>query len=134
MDLIYILYWTKFICTAMNRNHLQSQEEIFALDNFHFLQVSLFLQCCITACCCSVTKSCLTLCDPMDFRVPGFPVLHDLPEFAQIHVHWVSDTMQPSCPLLLPCPPALNLSQHQGLFQWVGSLHQVVKVLTKYNT
>ena len=79
---------SKFICTAMNRNHLQSREEIFALGNFHFLLVSLFLQCCITTCCCcSVAKSCLTLCDPVDFSVPGFPVLHDLLEFAQMHVH-----------------------------------------------
>ena len=134
MDLIYILYWTKFICTAMNRNHLQSREEIFALGNFHFLLVSLFLQCCITTCCCcSVAKSCLTLCDPVDFSVPGFPVLHDLLEFAQMHVHWVSGTMQPSHPQLLPSPPALNLSQRWGIFQWAGSSHQVIKVLTKYN-
>ena len=67
-------------------------------------------------CCCSVAKSCLTLCDPMDCSTPGFPVLHYLPEFTQTHVHWVGDAIQPSHPLLLPSP-ALNLSQHQGLFQ-----------------
>ena len=60
---------------------------------------------------------------------PGSPVLHYLLEFAQIHVHWVSDAIQPSLPLSSPSPPALNLSQHQGLFQWVDSLHQVAKVL-----
>ena len=60
--------------------------------------------------------------------MPGFPVLHCLPEFAQIHVHWVSDAIQPSHPLPPSSPPAFNLSQHQGLFQWVGSLHQVAKV------
>ena len=58
------------------------------------------------------------LCNPMDCSPPGFPVLHYLSEFAQTHVHWVSDAMQPSHPLLLPSPPVLNLSQHQGLFQW----------------
>ena len=82
-----------------------------------------------TCCYCSVPKLCLTLCDPMDCSMPGFPVLHYLPEFAQTHVHWVSDAIQPSHPLLPPSPPPFNLSQHQGLFQWVSSLHQVAKVL-----
>ena len=68
-------------------------------------------------CCFSVTKSCLTLCDPMDCSTPGFPVLHCLPEFAQTYVHWVSNAIQPSHPLLRPSPLALNLSQHQGLSQ-----------------
>ena len=61
--------------------------------------------------------------------MPGFPVHHQLPEFAQTHVHQVSDAIQPSRPLLPPSPFAFNLSQHQGLFQWVGSSHQVVIVL-----
>ena len=65
----------------------------------------------------------------MDCSTPGFPVLHYLSEFAQTHVHWVSDAIQPSHPLSPPSPPALSPSQHQGLFQWVSSLHQVVKVL-----
>ena len=67
--------------------------------------------------CCSVTQSCLTLCDPMDCSTTGFPVLYHLPEFAQTHVHRVGDAIQPSHPLLSPSPPAFNLSQHQGLFQ-----------------
>ena len=67
-------------------------------------------------CCCSVTQSCPTLCDPMDCSTPGFPVLHHLPEFSQTHVHWVSDAIQPSHPLSSPSPPAFNLFQHQGLF------------------
>ena len=75
---------------------------------------------------CSVTQSCPTLCNPMDCSIPGFPVLHCLPEFTQ--VHWVSDAIQLSHPLLPSSPPALSLSQHWGLFQWVGSLHQVLKV------
>ena len=60
---------------------------------------------------------------------PGFPVLHYLPDFAQIHVLWVSDAIQPSHPLSSPSPPAFNLSQHQGHFKWVSSSHQVAKVL-----
>ena len=64
----------------------------------------------------------------MDCSTPGFPVHHQLLELAQTHVHWVSDAIQPSHPLSSPSPPALNLSQHQGLFQWVSSSHQVMKV------
>ena len=78
---------------------------------------------------CSVTQSCPTLCNPMDCSTPGLPVHHQLPEFAQTHVHRVSDAIQLSHPLSSPSPPAFNLSQHQGLFQWVSSLHQVAKVL-----
>ena len=69
------------------------------------------------------------LCSPLDCSTSGFPVLHCLPEFAQTHVHWVSDAIQPSHPLLPPSFPALSLSQHHGLFQWVDSLHQVAQVL-----
>ena len=65
----------------------------------------------------------------MDCSTPGSPALHHLPELALTHVHGVSDAIQPSHPLSSPSPPAFNLSQHQGLFQWVGSLHQVAKVL-----
>ena len=69
---------------------------------------------CVCCCCCSITKSCPTLCNPMNCSTPGFPVLHYLPEFAQTHIHWVSDAIQPSHPLLPPSPLALNLSQNQG--------------------
>ena len=78
---------------------------------------------------CSVAQSCPTLCDSMNCSTPGFPVLHYLPEFAQNHVCWIGDAIQPSHPFLLPSPPALNLSQHQGLFQWLSSSHRVAKVL-----
>jgi len=77
----------------------------------------------------SVTQSCPTLCDPMNSSMPGLPVHHQLPESTQMHVHWVGDTIQPSHPLSSSSPPALNLSQHQGLFKWVSSSHQVAKVL-----
>ena len=79
-------------------------------------------------CCCSVSKSCLTLCNPMNCNVPGFPVLHYFLKFAQTDVHWVSDATQPSHPVS-PLSLTLNFSQHQGLFQWVGCSHQVAKVL-----
>ena len=79
--------------------------------------------------CCSVTKSCPTLCDSMDCSTPGFLVLYYIPEFALIHVHWVSDAIQPCHSLLPPPPLCLKLSQHQGLFQWVSSSNQVTKEL-----
>ena len=65
----------------------------------------------------------------MDCNTPGLPVHHQLPEFTQTHVHWVNDAIQPSHPLSSPSSLAFNLSHHQGLFQWVSSLHQVAKVL-----
>ena len=68
----------------------------------------------------SVAQSCPTLCDPMNRNTPGLPVHHQLPESTQTHVHCVSDAIQPSHPLSSPSPPALNLSQHQGLFKWVS--------------
>ena len=80
-------------------------------------------------CCCSVAKSCPTLCHPINCSISRFLVLHYLLEFPQTHVHWVSDAIQPSQPLLSPSPSALNLPQHQSLFQWVNSSHQVAKVL-----
>ena len=80
-------------------------------------------------CCCSVIQSWSTLCNPMDCSTPGLPILCHLPEFALTHVHWENDAIQ-TIDLLSPSSPsALNLSQHQGLFQWVSSSHQVAKVL-----
>ena len=76
-----------------------------------------------------IHQLCPTLCDPVDCSMPGFPVYHQLMELAQTHVHCFSDAIQTSHPLLTPSPPTFNLSQHQGLFQWVSSLHQVAKVL-----
>ena len=79
---------------------------------------------CIRFYCCSVAKSCVTLCNPMNCSTPGFPVLHYRLQFAQTHVHGVSDAIQQSCHLL-PTPPfALNFSQCQDLFKWVSSLHR----------
>ena len=78
---------------------------------------------------CSVAQLCPTLCDPMNHSTPGLPVHHQLLEFTQTHIHRVSHAIQPSHPLLSPSPPPPNPSQHQSLFQWVNSSHEVAKVL-----
>ena len=80
-------------------------------------------------CCCLAAKSCPTLCNSMDYSMTGSSVICYLSEFAQIHIHWVNDIIQPSHPLSPHSPPALNLSQHQGLFQWISTSHQVAQVL-----
>ena len=93
---------------------------LFATTNFLFIfrfQLS------------SVSQPCPTLCEPMNHSTPGLPVHHQLSEFTLTHVHWVGDAIQPSHPLSSPSPPALNLSQHQDLFKWVSSSHQVARVL-----
>ena len=77
----------------------------------------------------SVTQSCPTLCDPMNRSMPGLPVHHQFPEFTQTHIHRAGDAIQPSHTLSSPSPPAPNPSQHQSLFQWVNSSHEVAKVL-----
>ena len=89
----------------------------------HFFSISVLLQF------SSVALLCPTLFDPMDCNTPGLPVHHQLPEPTQTHVHWVHDAIQPSHPLSSPSPPAFNLYQHQGLFKWVSSSHQVAKGL-----
>ena len=105
---------------------LHRGDAVFSVSHLrrHTCQLTPLLE----ACCCSVTQLCPTLCDPMDCSMPGFPVLHYLLELAQTHVHWVDDAIQPSLPLSSPSPPAFSLSQNQGLFQWVGSSHQVVSI------
>ena len=77
----------------------------------------------------SVIQSCPTLCDPMNHRTPGLPVYHQLPEFTQTHVHRDGNAIQASHPLSSPSPPVPNPSEHQGLFQWVKSSHEIAKVL-----
>ena len=86
------------------------------LQKLHFLLGSTFYDLYLHCCSCSVTQLCPALSDPTDFSMPGLPVRHHLPKFAQVHVHHFRDAMQPSHPLI-PSSPALNISQHQGLFQ-----------------
>ena len=115
---IYVQIWTKISsiwCLQYVRQE-KLKEQPQDLHNV-FIQIR------------SVAQSCPTLCDPMNRSTPGLPVHHQLTEFTQTHVHWVSDPIQPYHPLLSPSPPASNPSQHQSLFQWVNSSHEVAKVL-----
>ena len=109
--------------------HWKSNHRTKVFHKLSFCQESRQSHVLRSSCCFSVAQSCPTLCDPMDCSTPGFPVLHHLLELAQTHVHWVSDAIQPSHPLLPTSPLAFSLSQHQRLFQWVSSSHQVAKVL-----
>ena len=131
--------WTGVSCTAgrfftiwatreaylMAYHHLKSKMSKAKNYSFPHLSLPIFPNIQFS----SVAQSCPTLCDPMNRSTPGLPVHHQIPEFTQTHVHWVGDAIQPSHPLLPPSPPAPNPSQHQGLFQWVNSLHEVAKVL-----
>ena len=108
---------------GMNAASLMGQQCYFLFD-VHLWCIYLYVLCLRL-----VSQSCPTLCDPMNCSMPGFPVHHQLPELTQTHVHRVGDTIQQSNPLSSPSPPAFNLFQHQGLFQWVSSSHQVAKVL-----
>ena len=108
--------------------------EHFTVLSFYFALDSLKLVITVWLCYCYcwAAELCPTLCDPMNWSMPGFPVLHHLLKFVKTHVHCVDDALQPhpqSHPLLSPSPPDFNLSQHQGLFQWVSFSHQMAKVL-----
>ena len=116
------IFTTSISHSTESTSHTIQTRKIKEKNNHHSLQM---IWCYISVPLSSVTQSCPTLCDPMNCSTPGLPVHHQLPEFTQTHVHWVGDAIQPSHPLSSPSPPALNLSQHQALFQWVGSSHQV---------
>ena len=111
--------------TRKTNNPIKKWAEDIQVANKHMKRCSILLIFQLS----SVAQSCLTLCNPMNHSTPGLPVHHQLPEFTQTHAHWVDDAIQPSHPLSPPSPPALSLSQHQGFFEWVGSSHQVAKVL-----
>ena len=98
----------------------------YTLNSFIYFLLNFWSDLCY---CCPVTQSSPILCDPMDRSMPGLPVSHHLPEFAQVHVHCISDAIQPSHLLMPSSPPALHFSKHQGLFQWVGCSHQMTKIL-----
>ena len=126
-----LTFWARYFlvveCHLLHCKMFSNNSGFYPLDAKITLQ--LWQLKCTLCCCCSVTKSCPTPCNPMDCSTPAFPVHHQLPELAPTHVHWVSDAIQPSYPLSSPCPPAFNLSQHRGLFQWVSSSYHVAKVL-----
>ena len=106
--------WTHWVEQHALKSHVHPDAQNMTLFVVHFS---------------SVTQSCLTLWDPMDCSTPGLPDHHQLLEFTQAHVHWVSDAIQPSHPLSSLSPPDFSLAHHQGLHKWVISLHQVAKVL-----
>ena len=112
-DMLYVV-----ICTWMGKRTL--------LLNIRKMQICFQLK---IKSYCSGVQPCPILCNPIDWSMPGFPALHYLLELVQTHVYLVSDAIQPSNPLSQPSPHALNLSQHQDLFQWVSSSHQMAKVL-----
>ena len=119
--LFTILLWRVFLVKSqvlLPKNVLFSFYHSKFHDYVRIIQFSQFS--------CSVVSD---SCDPMNCSTPGPPVHHQLPELTQTHVHWVGDAIQPSHPLSSPSPLAFNWSQHQGLFQWVSSSHQVAKVL-----
>ena len=139
---IYFLLNTHFTCSAHLKHpfFFVSQETRLPFikgnlkthilrNNYHVQTLNVFsVFILFINCCHRIVKSCLTFCDPMDCNMPGFPGLHYFWGFAQSHICWIGNGIQPSYPWLPPLPPALNPSQHQGLFQWVNSLHQVAKV------
>ena len=110
-----------FLCSAVAQMSRKDAQQTRSSRLFNLDLVTSF--CCLVIC---VWLCDHMDCDHMDCSTPGFPVLHHLPELAQTHVHRVGEAIQP---LLSPSPPAFNISQHQGLFQWVSSSHQVAKVL-----
>ena len=99
------LFFASLVFTALSKASLDSH---FAFLHFFFLRYQFS----------SVAQSCPTFCDPMNHSTPGLSVHHQVSESTQTNVHWVGDAIQPSHPLSSPSPPALNLSQHQSLFNW----------------
>ena len=126
-----IYYWVNHLYLLWEMSqHLGSQESIDKHSRILSFRVIVFKRISLNNNQCSlVTQSYPTLCNPMDCSTPDFPVHHHLPELALTHVNWVCDAIQPSHPLASPPPPTFNLSQHQGLYQWVSSSHQVARVL-----
>ena len=103
---------------------------LYQLSYYMYLYVCVCVHVYIHTCCfCSVTQLRPPFCELVDCSIPGLPSPHHLPEFVQIHVHCIGDAIQPSHPLMPSSPSALNLSQHQELFQWIVCSHQMTKIL-----
>ena len=122
-DTIILVFWMLSFKPAFSLSSFTLIKRLFSSSLLSAILVSHSVQF------SSVAQSCPTLCDPMNCSIPGLPVHHQLPEFTQTHVHQVGGAIQPSHPLSSPSPPAPNPSQHQTLFQWVNSSHEVAKVL-----
>ena len=119
----YILLYFKYLCESNLVTYFELYSNVVFLVIFLFLNFlsPIFLKLLFSSVqSSSVAQSCPTPWDPMDCSIPGLPVHHQLPVFTQTHVHWVGDAIQSSHSLLSPLPPALCLSQHQGLFKWVS--------------
>ena len=129
--MVYLLYSKAKEQTTAIKNNVEDLTSLMLNNNNKKARHrrTCIVWCCWSAQFSSVTQSRPNLCYPMNHSTPGLRVHHQLPEFTQTHVHRVGDAIQPSHPLSSPSPPALNLSQHQGLFKWVSSLYQVAKVL-----
>ena len=118
-------YWAEYLAWIISFNfhdNLVTHYNVYTIQTREFFGFQFLLL-------FSVAQLCPTLCDLVDCSMLGFPVLHYLPKFAQTHVHWIGDSIQSSHPLSPSSSPALDLSQHQGLFQWASSSHQVANVL-----
>ena len=128
--LFFSFFFTLQYCIgfAIHQNASATGVHMFLILNLIFFTVNFYYQY-DSVQFSSVAQLCPTLHDPMDHSMPGLHVHHQLPEFTQTHVHWVSDAIQPSYPPSSSSPPALSLFQHQGLFKWVNSSHQVARVL-----
>ena len=127
-DLLFqICFWKSFLSLNRSQIHIVKHKCNITDLIWTWAQTREYSHCSVQF--SLVAQSCPTLCYPMNHSTPGLPVHHQLLELAQTHVHCVGDAIQPSHPLSSPSPPAFNLSQHQGHFKWVSSLHQVAKLL-----
>ena len=127
---MYTNYFSLFKTLLFNRNHILKKVISGLRGKGRDLQTAIVsLTCQASLQFSSVAQLCPTLWDPMNRSTPGLPVHHKLPEFTQTHAHRVSDAIQPFHPLLALSPPARNPSQHQGLFEWINSWHEVANAL-----
>ena len=125
------IIWHLWIICHVHKSQTIENTELLSRKEGHLLKLNtntlykqILIHCCLM-CVSAQSLSGIWLCYPMGYSTPGIPVLHYLPEFAQIHVHWASDAIKPSHSLLPPSPFAFSLPHHQGLFQWVCTLYQV---------